>query len=156
MTDFKIGSSHIYILEKPYLSSRITRWKVLLAEYDIIYMTRKVVKESAIPYHLADNTIKDYEPFNFDFLDEDVLVVEKEELHWWTMYFDEAVKINGNGAPAVIISLNNEQYLVLIKLQFECTNNMTGYEACILRLEVVLKLKIKKLDVYEDSILVIC
>ena len=146
----------IYILEKPYLSSRIIRWKVLLAEYDIIYMIRKVVKESVIPYHLADNTIKDYEPFNFDFLDEDVLVVEKEKLHWWTMYFDEARKINGNRAPAVISSLNKKQYLVLIKLQFECTNNTTGYEACIIGLEVVLKLKIKKLDVYEDSILVIC
>jgi hypothetical protein len=79
-------------------------------------MIRKVVKESVIPYHLADNTIKDYEPFNFDFLDEDVLVVEKEKLHWWTMYFDEARKINGNRAPAVISSLNKKQYLVLIKL----------------------------------------
>jgi hypothetical protein len=33
-----------YICEKPYLSSRIARWQVLLAEYDIVYMTRKAVK----------------------------------------------------------------------------------------------------------------
>jgi len=104
----------------------------VLAEYDLMYMTRKVMKESVIPYYLADNTIKDYETFNFDFLDEDVLIIEKEELDWWTMYFDEIVKIYGNGVVAVIISFNKEQYLVLIKLQFECTNNMTGYEACIL------------------------
>jgi hypothetical protein len=51
---------------------------MLLAEYDIMYMTRKVVKRSVIVDHLADNTIKDYKPLNFDFPDEDVLVQEKK------------------------------------------------------------------------------
>jgi hypothetical protein len=36
-------------------------------------MTRKAVKGSAIVDHLADNTMEDYEPLNFDFPDEDVL-----------------------------------------------------------------------------------
>jgi hypothetical protein len=31
----------IYIFEKPYLSSRITIWQLLLVEYDIMYMTKK-------------------------------------------------------------------------------------------------------------------
>jgi hypothetical protein len=35
------------------------------------------VKKSAIANHLTDNTIKDYEPLNFDFSNEDVLMVEK-------------------------------------------------------------------------------
>jgi hypothetical protein len=30
---------------------------------------------------------------NFDFPDEDVLVVKKKELDWWTMYFDEVVNM---------------------------------------------------------------
>ena len=51
-----------YICEKPYLSSRIARWQVLLAEYDIVYMTRKVVKGSVIADHLADHAVEDYEP----------------------------------------------------------------------------------------------
>jgi len=50
---------------------------VFLAEYDIVYMTRKVVKESVIVNHLADNAIEDYEPLNFDFPNENMLVVEK-------------------------------------------------------------------------------
>jgi len=79
MTDFIIGSSYIYIFEKPYLSSRIVRWLVLLYEYDIVYMTRKVVKGSVIADHLASNAIEDYELLNFDFPNKDVLVVEKEE-----------------------------------------------------------------------------
>jgi hypothetical protein len=49
-----------YIYEKPYLSSRIARWKVLLVEYDIVYMTRKTVKGSVIADHLADHAMEDY------------------------------------------------------------------------------------------------
>jgi hypothetical protein len=52
---------------------------VLLVEYDIVYMTRKAVKGSVIVDHLEDNTIEDYEPLNFYFLYEDVLVVEKKK-----------------------------------------------------------------------------
>jgi len=147
-----------YICNKPYLSSRIARWQVLLAEYDIVYMTRKAVKGSAIADHLANNVVEDYEPLDFDFPDEDILSIEKEEekTDWWTMFFDRAVNVYGNGASAIIISLNKKQYPVSVKLHFECTNNTAKYEACILGLEAVLELKIKEIDVYEDSMLIIC
>jgi len=56
----------------------------------------------------------------------------------------------------MIISLDKKQYPVSIKLQFECTNNTTEYEAYILGLEVALELKIKKLGVYRHSMLIIC
>ena len=67
------------IFEKPYLSSRIARWQMLLAEYDIVYMTRITVKGSVIADHLVDNAIKDYEHLNFDFPEKDVLIVEEEK-----------------------------------------------------------------------------
>jgi len=41
-----------------------------------MYMTRKVVKGSVIANHLADNAIEDYKPLNFDFSNENILVVE--------------------------------------------------------------------------------
>jgi ribonuclease HI len=72
---------------------------------------------------------------------------------WWTMYFNEAVNISGNGDGAVIISLEKKQYHVLVGLQFECTNNTTKYEACIVNLQAALKLEVEKFDVYRDSIL---
>jgi len=67
-----------YICEKPYLSNRITKWQVLLVEYNIVYMTRKVVKGRAIIDHLADKAIEDYEPLDFDFPDENVLLIEEK------------------------------------------------------------------------------
>ncbi|KAL9376615.1 hypothetical protein Peur_030735 [Populus x canadensis] len=120
-------------------------------------MTRRAVKGSVIADHLVDNAIKDYEPLNFDFPDKDVLIVEEEkEPDWWTMYFDRAVNVYGNKVGAVIISPNKKQYLVSIKLQFEYTSNTAKYKACILGLDTALELKTKKLDVYEDSMLIIC
>jgi len=68
-----------YIFEKPYLSSRIAKWQVMLADYDIVHMTRKTVKESVIADHVVDNAIEHYETLNFDFLYEDLFVVEKDE-----------------------------------------------------------------------------
>jgi hypothetical protein len=42
-------------------------------------MTRKVVKWSVIIDHLADKAIKDYEPLDFDFPDENVLLIEEKK-----------------------------------------------------------------------------
>jgi len=64
--------------------------------------------------------------------------------------------VYGNGADMVIISPNKKQYPVSVKLHFECTNNTAEYEACILGLEVALKLKIKKIYVYGNLMLIIC
>ena len=36
-----------YIFEKPTLTEWITRWQVLLSEFDIVYVTQKAIKGSA-------------------------------------------------------------------------------------------------------------
>ena len=69
-------------------------------------MTRKAVKGSVITDHLADHAMENYEPLNFDLPDEDVIVIENRggESDQWTLYFDGAVNVSGNGAGAVVIS----------------------------------------------------
>jgi len=130
----------------------------LLSEYDIVYMTRKAMKGSVIADHLADNAVEDYEPLNFDFPDENLLPIEEEEemTDWWTMFFDGAVNVYGNEAGAVIVSPDQKLYPVSVKLHFESTNNTAEYKACILDLEAALEMKIRKVDVYGDSMLIIC
>jgi len=119
-------------------------------------MTRKVVKGSVIADHLADHAMEDYKLLNSDFPDEDVLSIEEGKSYWWIMYFDGAVNVCGNGVGVVIISPGKKQYPISVKLQFRCTNNAAEYEACILSLEVARKLNIRKIDVYGDSMLIIC
>jgi hypothetical protein len=55
---------------------------------------------------------------DFDFPNENVLLIEEEEkkTNWWTMYFDGAVNVYDNEADVVIISPDKKQYLVLVKL----------------------------------------
>ncbi|KAI4357265.1 hypothetical protein L6164_001226 [Bauhinia variegata] len=95
----------------------------------------------------------------FEFADKDILVVDKEKenekSNRWKMYFDGAVNIHGSGVGAVVISLEGKQFPIAIKLEFECTNNVAEYEACIWGLKVALDLKIKTLDVFGDSALII-
>jgi hypothetical protein len=82
MIDLNIGPLR-YIYEKSYISSRVSRWHILLVEYDIVYMTRKAVKWSAIADSLADNAIKDYKSLDFEFLDEKCVVgltIQKENI----------------------------------------------------------------------------
>jgi len=59
----------------------------MLVEYDIVYMMRKVLKGSAIDNHLVENAIEDYEPLDFEFPDENMLLIEEEEnkKNWWTI-----------------------------------------------------------------------
>ena len=64
-----------YIFEKPSLSGRIARWQVLLSEYDIQYVSQKVIKGSAIVEFFADRTEEEYEPMKFEFSDEDLLAI---------------------------------------------------------------------------------
>jgi ribonuclease HI len=119
-------------------------------------MTRKIVKRGDIADHLADHTMEYYEPLNFDFLDEDVFSVKEGKSDWWIIYFDGTVNVCGNGAGAMIISTDKKQYPISVKLQFRCTNNTTEYGVCILGLEATLKLNIRKINMYGDSMLIIC
>ena len=83
-----------YIFEKPSLSRRIARWQVLLSEFDILYVSQKAIKGSAIADFLAKRANEEYEPMSFDFLDEDLMAalqIEEEksfEENGWMIYFE--------------------------------------------------------------------
>ena len=55
----------------------------------------------------------------------------------------------------LIVSPQEERIPLFIKLDFDVTNNVTEYEACIVGLETTLAIGIKKLRIYGDSSLII-
>jgi len=55
----------------------------------------------------------------------------------------------------VFVSLKSQQILVSVKLNFDCTNNVTEYEACIVGLQVALEFRAYDLSVFGDSLLII-
>uniref|UniRef100_A0A2N9GGK2 Reverse transcriptase domain-containing protein n=1 Tax=Fagus sylvatica TaxID=28930 RepID=A0A2N9GGK2_FAGSY len=94
-----------YIFEKPALTGKIARWQI----------TRPSKLE------LMDS----------EFPDEDVMIVEEDNQGRWKLYFDGAANAVGSGIGAVLVSPKGQQTPIAVKLGFDCTNNMTEYEACI-------------------------
>ncbi|KAK5772261.1 hypothetical protein PVK06_048542 [Gossypium arboreum] len=149
-----------YLMESTALNRRMTRWQILLSEFDIIYVNQRAVKGSAIADFLASRALEDYEPLNFDFPNEDLMCIatteeDPQEGHPWKVNFDGVSNAVGNGIGAVLVSSNGDHYLFTSKLDFDCTNNMAEYEACIMGIRAAIERKIKVLEVYGDSALVI-
>lgn len=138
-----------YIFEKPSLAGRIARWKVLLSEYDIVYVTKKAIKGSALTDYLADSPLEDYEPMSFDFPDENIMAIEKEvefsDLEMWVMLFDGASNELGHGVGAILVSPKNKLFPLTEKLYFDCTNNVVEYEACSMGIQAARDMNVRKL-----------
>ena len=64
-----------YLFEKPTLSGRLSKWLILLVEFDLKYVARKTIKGSIVLDFCAKNPIEG-EDGDEDFQDEDILDVE--------------------------------------------------------------------------------
>ena len=73
----------------------------------------------------------------------------------WKLYFDGASNTLGHGIGAVLISPEREYCLFTIRFNFDSTNNVIEYEACIMGLQATIAKELKNLKVYGDSALVI-
>ncbi|XP_052735536.1 uncharacterized protein LOC128197521 [Vigna angularis] len=149
-----------YIFEKPALIGRIARWQMLLSEYDIVYVTQKSIKGSALAEYLAHQPISDYQPMQPEFPDEDIMALfsenkEDKNEKAWMVLFDGASNVMGHGIGAVLISPENQYIPMTARLRFNCTNNIAEYEACAMGIRAAIESKAKILDVYGDSALVI-
>ena len=147
-----------YLMESPALSGRMARWQILLFEYDIVYVSQKSIKGSAIADFLASRAMEEYNLLKFDFPDEDLMCISEGESskdRSWKMSFDGASNTLGHGIGAVLVSPEGDHYPLTARFNFFCTNNIAEYEACIMGLRAAIERKIEILKVYEDSVLVI-
>ena len=115
------------------MSGRLSRWLILLAEFDLKYVKRKTIKGSIISNFCAENLVEG-EDGREDFLDEDILDIK---LGAWKMYFDGAVNQYGNRIGVLLITPEGSHLPLAIKLNFEVTNNMAKYEACIVGMKAL-------------------
>ena len=65
-----------YIFEKPALTGKISRWQMLLFEFDIVFVIRKAIKGQAIVDYLADQPLNDLELSESIFPNKDVMALE--------------------------------------------------------------------------------
>ena len=132
-----------YIFEKPAFIGKISHWKMLLFEFNIVFVTRKAIKGQAIADYLADQLLNDLELSESLFPDKDVMALKLEpdsvEPWRWKLYFDRAANSIGNGVGAILVSPKGQQIPISVKLNFDCTNNIIEYKMCIVSLQVALE-----------------
>jgi len=73
----------------------------------------------------------------------------------WVMYFDGSLKLDGGGAGVLFISPKGEQLKYVFQILFKVSNNEAEYEALLHGLRLAVSLGIKRLLVYDDSLLVV-
>ena len=124
---------------------------ILLVEFDLKYVARKTIKGSVVSDFCVENTIEG-EDGKEEFLDEDILNIE---LGAWKMYFIGVVNQYRNGIRVLLITLDRSHMPLAVKLNFEATNNIAEYKACIAGMKALKELGVKKAEVFGDSTLVI-
>ena len=90
-----------------------------------------------------------------EFPDEDILNIEESSDIPWKIYFDGAHNKAGRGVGVILELPNGVSIPIALKLEFDCTNNIAEYEACIAGLQAALALSIREVAVYGDSLLII-
>ena len=141
-----------YLMEKAVQDGKTAKWFLSLSEFDIKYVTQKSMKGRAIADHLAHCSPEEVEEIQRDFLDEDIIGMELES---WKMYFDGATNQNGSGIRVLLISPKGTHIPFSYRLNIPATNNAIEYKAYIMGLQAALGLRMKKLEVYSDSALII-
>ena len=146
-----------YLFDRPVLTGRLMRWLVLLTEFDIQYVTQKLIKGSIVADHLASFPVSDDRSIDDDFPDEQF--VSMTCIIGWHLYFDGAANQSGFGIGILLISPQGDHIPRSVRLVFsghhQLTNNIVEYEACITGLETALDLGIRQLEIHGDSNLVI-
>src|SRR2546421_9977557 len=67
-----------YLYRTPILAGKLSRWLILMSEFDIEFATRKTVKGRAVAEFLAENPLDDTEEWDLSVLDEQFMAIERE------------------------------------------------------------------------------
>ncbi|XP_028114983.1 uncharacterized protein LOC114312887 [Camellia sinensis] len=143
-----------YLLRKPALTGRMTRWLLALAEYDITCVTPKAIKNQALADLLAQFPSGEHEPAEVP-LPGKVHVSAAAVETYWDLKFDGASGVGKGGAGITLTNQARENFHLSYKLDFECSNNEAEYEALILGLIAAQKKGLRKLKIWGDSKLVV-
>ena len=84
----------------PSLTGKLARWLVLITEFDINYVARKVMKGRAVADFLTQNPMDDGQEWELEFPDEHLGLIE---IQTWIIYFDGAVNNRGVGIGVILI-----------------------------------------------------
>src|SRR3989449_11449664 len=94
-----------YLYKTPTLAGKLSRWLILMSEFDIEFVTKRTVKGRVVVEFLAENPMEDTEEWELAFPDEHIMTADNET---WKLFFDGSVNRNGAGAGVVIETPSGE------------------------------------------------
>ena len=125
---------------------------MLLTKFNVEYLTKKTIKERAVAQFLVLNPTSDDQEIELEFPDDLATAIE---VQGWRMYFDGAINQFRVGIGVILLTLENKVIPIAKKLAFWVTNNEAEYEACVMGMEALIALKVTKVEMLGDSMLVI-
>ncbi|XP_059630454.1 uncharacterized protein LOC132273511 [Cornus florida] len=139
-----------YMLLSPLITGSIGKWLLVLMEFSFKYIPQKAVKGRAMAELLVDHPSTKIDSEVCDEVDNLYL-----DYTPWTLMFDRSSTRDGGGAGIVIISPKGRKTTFSFFLDFKCIKNQAEYEALIIGLEILLELKVDKVQIIGDSNLIL-
>jgi hypothetical protein len=130
------------ILHNQDATGRKSKWAVELGALSIDFKRRTAIKSQALVDFIAEWR-------------ENQIPTQVDKPKHWTMYFDGSLKLDGGGAGVLFISPQGEQLNYVLQILWEVSNNEAEYEVLLHGLRLAISLRIKRLLVYGNSLLVV-
>ena len=134
-----------YMLHKPILSGRVSKWAYALVEYDLHCEPLKSMKGQIVADFIVEHRI-------YEQLDLNVGYITFTPLK---LHFDGSVCKSGCGVGVVIVSPRGAIFEAFNRLDHDCTNNQTKYVALLFGLKILHYMGVKYVEAYGDSLLVV-
>ncbi|GKB30795.1 reverse transcriptase domain-containing protein [Tanacetum coccineum] len=132
----------------------LAKWATKLGEHDIIYKPRSAVKGQVIANFIAEC------PNNTSSLQiketSESFSESQDKTPIWTLYIDEASGSDGSRAGLILIVPDGKEIPYALRFDLPTSNNEAEYEALIAGLELALRLEVRHLQVFTDSLLISC
>ncbi|XP_063948153.1 uncharacterized protein LOC135152236 [Daucus carota subsp. sativus] len=148
------------IMHKPEVTGRMMKWAVELGQFDLDYKPRTAIKGQALADFILEfpedgeesGLLIKYDP---DLPPQQAYPKESIPELWWILHTDGAVNNEGAGAGIVLVSPEGHRLLNATHFTFQLSNNDAEYEALIGGLRLALEMKVRKLVIKVDSMLVV-
>ena len=133
------------ILHKLETSGKLVKWSIELSEFDIRYKPRTVIKGQGLADFIMEFTLT--EPTEASQLTSDLPI--------WRLYIDGAANAQGSGAGLILTSPDGIDVEYSLSFGFQASNNEAEYEVVISRLNLAHFMEADKLEVCNNSQLVV-
>ncbi|KAM1597309.1 hypothetical protein ACFX1Z_032225 [Malus domestica] len=153
--DLSVSASAI--LQSPDTSGRMIKRAIALGEFDISYQPKPAEKGQTVADFITDFTY----PVDIVYTPKEVVSLPSEAQKiepttpTWSLYVNGSSNQHGCGAGLVFTTPDKVAIEYALRFKFKASNNEAEYEALLVGLRLAKHLRVKRIDIFSDSQLVV-